>query len=51
MGATFADYLVTVKEGGKNSGIGGEGLETFIYVLAGEVVEMCIRDSFLVIVF
>ncbi len=38
MGATFADYLVTVKEGGKNSGIGGEGLETFIYVLAGEVV-------------
>ena len=38
LGATFADYLVTVKEGGKNSGIGGEGLETCIYVLAGEVV-------------
>lgn len=37
MGATFADYLVTVKEGGKNDGIGGEGLETFLYVLAGEV--------------
>ena len=36
MGATFADYLVTVKEGGKNSGIGGEGLETFIYYEGGE---------------
>ena len=37
MGASFADYLVTVKEGGKNCGIGGEGLETFLYVLSGEV--------------
>ena len=27
MGASFADYLVTAREGGKNSGIGGEGLE------------------------
>ena len=38
MGAAFADYLVTVKENGKNTGIGGEGLETFLYVLSGEVV-------------
>ena len=33
MGATFADYLVTVHEGGKNlRGIGGEGIETLLYV-------------------
>lgn len=37
MGASFADYLVTVNEGGKNSGIGGAGLETFLYVIEGEV--------------
>ena len=28
MGATFADYLVHVHEGGKNTGIGGEGIES-----------------------
>ena len=37
MGATFADYLVTAKAGGKNTGIGGEGIESFLYVIAGEV--------------
>lgn len=38
MGASFADYLVTVHEGGKNvRGIGGEGIETFLYVIEGEV--------------
>lgn len=38
MGATFADYLVTVHEGGKNlRGIGGEGIETLLYVLSGKV--------------
>ena len=37
MGASFADYLVTAKEGGKNNGIGGEGIETFLYVISGEV--------------
>lgn len=37
MGATFADYLVTVNENGKNTGIGGEGLEVFLYVISGEV--------------
>lgn len=37
LGASFADYLVTARPGGKNSGIGGDGLETFLYVISGEV--------------
>ena len=36
-GATFADYLVHVHEGGKNTGIGGEGIESFLYVVDGEL--------------
>lgn len=37
MGATFADYLVTAHAGGKNTGIGGEGIESFLYVVEGEI--------------
>ena len=37
LGASFADYLVTVHEGGKNDGIGGNGIESFLYVLSGSV--------------
>lgn len=37
MGASFADYMITAHEGGKNPAFGGEGLESFIYVLEGEV--------------
>ena len=37
MGASFADYLVTAHEGGKNDSIGGNGIETFLYVMEGEV--------------
>lgn len=37
LGASFADYLVTARAGGKNSGLGGEGIETFLYVISGEV--------------
>lgn len=38
MGASFADYLVTAHAGGKNAkGIGGEGIETFLFVINGEV--------------
>lgn len=37
MGASFADYLVTAHAGGKNPGLGGEGLETFLYVIEGAV--------------
>lgn len=37
MGASFADYLITVYEGGKNEAVGGEGIEVFLYVIEGEV--------------
>lgn len=38
MGASFVDYLVTAHENGRNlKGIGGEGVETFLYVIEGEV--------------
>lgn len=37
MGASFADYLITAHEGGKNEKFGGEGLESFIYVVEGEI--------------
>jgi (S)-ureidoglycine aminohydrolase len=38
IGATFADYLVTAHADGKNlQGIGGEGIESFLFVIEGEV--------------
>ncbi len=37
MGASFADYLVTANAGGKNDAIGGEGIESFLYVIEGTV--------------
>ncbi|EOS80127.1 hypothetical protein C817_02000 [Dorea sp. 5-2] len=37
MGASFADYLVTAHAGGKKDGIGGDGIETFLYVVEGAV--------------
>lgn len=37
MGATFVDYIATVHAGGKNPAFGGEGLETFLYVMEGEL--------------
>ncbi|MDD2980267.1 MAG: (S)-ureidoglycine aminohydrolase [Hespellia sp.] len=38
MGASFVDYLITVKENGKNlRGIGGDGIEVFLYVIEGDV--------------
>lgn len=37
MGASFADYLVTANAGGKNDSIGGEGIESFLYVIEGSV--------------
>ncbi|NYY80724.1 S-ureidoglycine aminohydrolase [Raoultella planticola] len=37
LGATFVDYLVTLHEnGGNQSGFGGEGIETFLYVIMGK---------------
>ena len=37
MGASFADYLVTVNASGQNDALGGEGIETFLYVIQGSV--------------
>ena len=37
MGASFADYLVHANADGKNTGIGGEGIESFLYVLEGSI--------------
>lgn len=37
MGASFVDYIVTAKEGGRNSSIGGDGIESFIYVIEGKI--------------
>lgn len=42
MGASFADYLVTAHDGGKNGNIGGDGIETFLYVIEGEV---CVKNA------
>jgi (S)-ureidoglycine aminohydrolase len=39
VGASFAQYLVTMNEGGQNNtGFGGDGVETFVYCLNGEIV-------------
>ena len=37
MGASFADYISTVHPGGKNDKIGGDGIESFLYVINGEL--------------
>lgn len=37
MGASFVDYLVTAHAGGKNDAIGGNGIESFLYVVSGAV--------------
>lgn len=37
MGASFADYIFTVHPGGKNDKIGGDGIESFLYVISGEL--------------
>ncbi|MEE1228793.1 MAG: (S)-ureidoglycine aminohydrolase [Lachnospiraceae bacterium] len=37
MGATFVDYLVTAHKDAKNTGIGGDGIESFLYVIDGEL--------------
>lgn len=38
LGASFVDYLVTLHQnGGNQQGFGGEGIETFLYVIAGNI--------------
>lgn len=47
LGATFVDYLVTLHEnGGHQSGFGGEGIETFLYVIKGEIIAGAQGKSF-----
>lgn len=39
LGASFVDYLVTLHDGGRNQqGFGGEQIETFVYVIEGNVI-------------
>lgn len=51
MGASFAEYLVTAGPGGKNDALGGEGIESFLYVICGTVqvknqdVELTLTDG------
>lgn len=38
LGASFVDYVVTMLEDGHNSiGFGGDGIETFVYVISGKL--------------
>ncbi|EEN5289260.1 cupin domain-containing protein [Salmonella enterica subsp. enterica serovar Enteritidis] len=38
LGASFVDYLVTLHQnGGNQQGFGGEGIETFLYVITGNI--------------
>lgn len=43
IGASFSDFIAEFQEGGKNEfGFGGEGLETFVYVISGKLM---VRDA------
>lgn len=47
LGATFVDYLVTLhQEGGNTSGFGGDGVETFVYVIGGAIKATAGAQSF-----
>ncbi|SFN07250.1 (S)-ureidoglycine aminohydrolase [Izhakiella capsodis] len=47
IGASFVDYLVTLHQNGGNlQGIGGEGIETFLYVIEGKVTAQVAGESF-----
>ncbi|AYW47228.1 (S)-ureidoglycine aminohydrolase [Tetragenococcus osmophilus] len=38
LGASFVDYIITMHQNGKNErGFGGEGIETFVYVVSGKL--------------
>ena len=38
LGAQFVDYFITVHPGGKLTGLGGDGVQTFLFINEGEVV-------------
>lgn len=47
LGATFVDYLVTLhQDGGNNIGFGGDGIETFVYVIDGAIKARAGEQSF-----
>lgn len=47
LGASFVDYLCNVLPGGKNEqGFGGNGIETFIYVMKGELTVSAGEEQF-----
>ncbi|WP_314067323.1 (S)-ureidoglycine aminohydrolase [uncultured Vagococcus sp.] len=47
LGATFVDYVCNVLPGGKNDqGFGGNGIETFIYVMTGELTVSVGQETF-----
>ncbi|MDL2273264.1 (S)-ureidoglycine aminohydrolase [Oscillospiraceae bacterium OttesenSCG-928-G22] len=46
LGATFVDYIVTMLPGGKNEGgFGGDGVETFVFVIDGDVAVTAGEDA------
>lgn len=47
LGASFVDYIVTMNKGGENSqGFGGGEIETFVYVIEGDVEAKADNQSF-----
>jgi (S)-ureidoglycine aminohydrolase len=47
LGASFVDYLVTLHQNGGNSqGFGGEGIETFVYVISGKMTAQAQDQTF-----
>lgn len=48
LGANFVDYIVTMKEGGKNlTGFGGQAdIQTFVYVIEGKVKAAAGKEEF-----
>ncbi len=47
LGAGFVDYIVKMNAGGKNArGFGGDGVETFLYLISGKLVVKANDSSF-----
>ncbi|MBM4761328.1 (S)-ureidoglycine aminohydrolase [Bacillus sp. B15-48] len=46
LGASFVDYIITLLKDGKNTrGFGGEGIETFVYVVDGKLKVSDAKES------
>lgn len=45
IGATFVDYIVDVRPGGSVVEFGGDGVETFVYVINGEIAAKADQES------